>query len=198
MNADGKKEKDSGYLSVKEQAYAGLVASGVEEKLAWAQLSGRSVPTDADRKGVSRMSHNVRVQEEILRIRREAEKLAGGTVMSVAEKRQFLALVKRTPLGEIDETNPICIEMKRTKPHKAADPDALEQAELWETETVKKPCPLRAIDLDNKMAGVYAEDQRADAEKDLALELMARIRAGKPSVPPVVVPEVQPQPQPTQ
>jgi hypothetical protein len=58
-------------------------------------------------------------------------------VMSLREKRLFLAAVVRTPIGEVDENSPLCQYFQRTK------------AGLRVTMVDK----LRALELDAKLAG---------------------------------------------
>lgn len=72
-------------------------------------------------------------------------------LMSVAERRAFLAAIVRTPVGQVQEGSPLAEEMKM---------DAKGSI------SVKMPCKLRAIELDAKLAGELTPER----EKDKALE----------------------------
>lgn len=58
-------------------------------------------------------------------------------VLSLEEKREYFARVVRTPLSEIDETSDLAAEVRDTADGKI----------------VKSVCKMRAIELDNKLAG---------------------------------------------
>ena len=143
-------------LGSKYQAYAEAVAGGSPELDAY-RRAFPSASVVAARKGVARMSQNVAVCEEIQRIRKAAELLAGGAVLSLMEKRLYLAGVVRTPLGEVNASSIYCTEMIRSRLNPAAvtsrELAEPEQGEFWVTEKVKKPCPLAAIRLDAELAG---------------------------------------------
>lgn len=92
-----------------------------------------------------------------------------GALMTLLEKRKFLALIVRTPCGHIDENSPL--------------------AQLVEYETlrgvkggrslvkIKMPDKLRAIELDAKLAGEFTE--KVEVKADGLAELLTAIRSGK-------------------
>jgi hypothetical protein len=59
-----------------------------------------------------------------------------GAVMSLREKRLFLAEIVRTPIGKVDESSPLCQGFRRTDTGL----------------TVTMPDKLQAIELDAKLA----------------------------------------------
>jgi len=61
--------------------------------------------------------------------------------MSYAEKRAYLARVKRTPVGEVDETSDLAQEVK------------YEEGPNGSRKTVKMVSKQAAIEIDNRMAG---------------------------------------------
>lgn len=67
------------------------------------------------------------------------------TLLTVAERRAFLAMVVRTPLSEIDENSPLCQSFKVTK------------NEFGGSTEYKMVDKLRASELDAKMAGELVE-----------------------------------------
>lgn len=63
------------------------------------------------------------------------------TLLTLEEKRQFLADVLRTPVGEVDESSPLCQSVKWSEAGKE----------------IKMPCKLKAIAQDNDLAGEGSE-----------------------------------------
>lgn len=145
-------------LKPEQLKYAELVAQGESPAAAYGMAFGGGEPMkpEAKRKGASRMSQNVTVQAEIARIRSEAEKMLGGAVMTLAMKRAFLFRVMNTPISEIGPDSVLCAEVTVSEPYKKGDGD---QMELWEVKKIKKPDPLRAMEIDAKLAGEFAEDK---------------------------------------
>jgi len=72
---------------------------------------------------------------------------ADDTTLSLLEKRRFLARIVRTPLLSIDPNHPnhkdgdLLLKYKNTT------------TELGGTEEIVKHCPLKAIEIDNKLSG---------------------------------------------
>jgi len=89
---------------------------------------------DSARSSSADLLANPSIQEEIKRIRGLVEQDA---VLSVEEKRKFLASAVRTPLSEMDTDNPLATEYTITK-------DGIK---------VKAFSKEKAIEIDNKMAG---------------------------------------------
>lgn len=127
-----------------------------------------------DRGAASRLSAKVNVTARITELQSLA---ADDTVMSIAEKRKFLADIKRTPIGEIDEMSPLCQEWTyeqaggpRGRLKRGDDDEGNEEYEEERQRVkVKMPDKLRAIQLDNDLAVDGAE-----AGKNKAIEIIFR------------------------
>jgi len=104
---------------------------------AYAAAYPKACQTSAETGG-SRLMQKLEIQAEITKLRGEADALGGSAVMTLLEKRAFLAAIVRTPVGSVQADSPLAEEMKT---------DA--KGGL----TVKLPCKLRAIELDSKLAG---------------------------------------------
>lgn len=94
---------------------------------------------------------------------------ATASVMTVQEKREFFARIKRVPLAKIDPNDPndpnadlILSLDRKTLEGNEKNPEA------WIVEKFKKLDPLKAIDLDNKLSG---DDPEATAMQALATAL---------------------------
>lgn len=84
----------------------------------------------------------LRVEE----IRKElAPEMKKGMVLSMQEKRAFLALVVRTAIGDIDQLSPLCQQWKEITTEHGGSVE------------YKMPDKLRAIELDAKLAGELVE-----------------------------------------
>lgn len=94
----------------KHERFCQLVATdGKSDLLAYQEAMQCSY--DAAQSSAYRLRENVGVVERI----RELQTLAAsGKVLSLAEKREFLASVVRTPVGEVTEKSPLCQSFKLT------------------------------------------------------------------------------------
>jgi hypothetical protein len=137
-----------------------LVASGMDAPDAYREACSPGCKDFAAWKGAKRLSSNVQCMDEISRLRELANVSAGGAIATLRECQEFLTKVLRVPLGELDETHPIVSKLKRTKPWKDKGGDG-EQLELFITEEITKPDPLKAIELLGKFGGWFVEDQNA-------------------------------------
>jgi hypothetical protein len=94
---------------------------------------------------------------------------AGESVMTIEEKRRFLARIVRVPLIKIDPTDPDDPNADLIKKTKRRVVEGNEQdPEAWIHDELEKYDALRAIDEDNKLAG---DDPASKAITDLALAL---------------------------
>lgn len=99
-------------------------------------------------------------------VRREASK---GSVLTVEEKREFLARIVRVPLIAINPADPHDPNADLIKKAKRKTTEGNEQEpEAWIYDEVEKYDALRAIDEDNKLAG---DDPASKAITDLAAAL---------------------------
>ena len=112
--------------------------------------------TEAYRKGHPKASARVCENEgSLLRKEREVamryewmqKQVEAETFLTVAEKRNFLALAVRTPIGEIDETHVLCQSLKRKRLAGRDDEDG------WEVEEIKAVDKIASIKVDNEMDG---------------------------------------------
>ena len=99
---------------------------------------------EAARANAVRLIAQDSVIKEIKRLQDLADE---GNVLSIREKREFLAAAIRTPISEIDENNPLATEITRTF------------GENGSSEKIKTFSKEKAIELDNKMAGHYEPEQ---------------------------------------
>lgn len=116
---------------------------------------------EAARRNGSRLLTKADVEAEIARMRRKAEEKSGSAVLTLAEKRKFLARVVRADLaaGDIDGDLLQSVDFERRQ-----DGREIEKQRVCDK--------LGAIKLDNDMAG---EGSEAEANGALAA-LMGRIR----------------------
>lgn len=147
----------------KHEKFAQAVAKNENPANTYQNLYGVSEKSSAE--CASRLTRNGKVSARIdeLRSRAEqlltdslqkrAEKLADidfGTVLSIAEKRAFLAAVVRTPLGKLDAMSPLIHSLETTGD---TGPDAKD----FPINKLKAHDKLRAIELDSKLAGELTE-----------------------------------------
>lgn len=144
-------------LSVKHQKFAERVAAGDTPPKAYKAAYPKASAVSVDSLS-SKLTKNLKVKEEIVRLRHRIQESAGGTVLSEIEKRQFLADVVRTPVGKIDKDHPLCQSYKV-----AADG----------TVKIKTVDKIRALIVDNDLAG-----QGAQAGADKAIMSLADRVAG--------------------
>lgn len=67
-------------------------------------------------------------------------------ILSLKEKREYLASIVRTPVGEVNESSPLAQKVKRTS-------STNKNGQTFDTEEIELPGKLRAIELDAKLAG---------------------------------------------
>ena len=99
-------------------------------------------------------------------IREDARQQA---VLTLAEKRAFLASVVRTPIGEVDEKSTLCQEIS----------DEEDPATGRSRRRVKMPDKLKAIDLDAKLSGELKPETQPVA--DALAQIMDQIRNSTPN-----------------
>ena len=131
-------------------------AEGIAQGLSQAEAYRAAYPKCSRAAAASnspRLMGNDGVQAEIKRIRRAAEVLMGGCVLTLAMKRQFLYEVVTTAPGTITEKSHLCQEFTRSRAASGGRIDAGE----WVTEKVKLPDKIRAILADNDLAGESAD-----------------------------------------
>ncbi len=132
-------------LSGPHQKFCNGIVSGLNATEAYAAAYPRA-KRDACRKHAARLMTNGGIKAEIARQRAAAEKLAGSSVMTMIEKRQFFARIARAAPSELPMNSDLWQSIKHTK-------DGTE---------CRLPDKLGAMKLDNDLEGVGAE---AEANK---------------------------------
>lgn len=91
-----------------------------------------------------------------------AARAAEDSILSVMEKRRFLARIVRTPLARLDPRNPDDPNGDLVKSY------ALNEGETSRSERIEKLDPLKAIEIDNTLSG-------DDGQKDMAALLTSAL-----------------------
>jgi hypothetical protein len=120
-------------------------------RAAYPRASGASAESAA-----SRLLKNVQVKSEVDRIRAAADEKAGSAVLTLIEKRIFLARVVRAPVANLPEDSDLWNSVKHTA----------------EGTEFRLPDKLRAIALDDDLAGAGSQAGATDA----IAELLERVR----------------------
>jgi len=140
-------------------------AQGVAQGLCQADAYQAAYPR-SNRKSAStnggRLLRRDDIQEEIRRLRNLAETLPGSPLLTIREKREFLARIIRAKVGALADEGP-------------DGPDA----DLWESVKItdrsseyKLPSKLMALKADNDLAG---DGEDAEKNSDALTELLARL-----------------------
>lgn len=148
-------------LSGPHQVFAEGIAKGLNQTEAYLLAYPKSAATSAPA-NAARLITNDKVAAEVQRIRREAEKLAGSAILSLVEKRTFLAQVVRADLSKAVPGN---LWNAVEKEGVRGDPDA-------EVVKIRLPDKLKAIEVDNDLASEGAMSGASDALSSL----LGRIR----------------------
>jgi len=135
-------------LSTQHSKFCLLMAGGnINQTMAYMECYPDST-YDSARRSASDLLTNPDIEPEIQRVKNLTET---SKVMSRTEKREFLADVKRTAVGDIDESSPLAQEVIRTvTTHR--------DGETSERKQIKMMGKQAAIDIDNKMQGHYEPD----------------------------------------
>lgn len=164
-------------LNARQRKFCELIVDGSSQARAYLDAGYQLSKPDYAWSHSSRLIRNGKIQAYIEELRKDAETSA---VCSLAEKRQFLAQIIRTPIGEVDENSPLAQE--KTVRH---------EGEGATVEKIKMMSKADAIKLDNQLAGHGVGDgrgvhinntvvnqtiQRTEEEQDAFLERKERIR----------------------
>ena len=126
------------------------IATGLNGTEAYLAAYPRSTRRAAE-PGASRLLRNAKVKAEIAKLRAEAAKVAGSAVLTLAEKRIFLAQVVRACVATLPHDSPLWVSVKKGK-------DGTEY---------RLPDKIAAIKLDNDLAGEGSEAGANDALGEL-------------------------------
>lgn len=148
-------------LSEKQRKFAEMVATGVAAVTAY-QRAGYAAKKEAAITCASRLLTNAKVKRYVRALRRKAvDESEEGAVLTLVEKRRWLARVVRTPLSHVTEESDLCQEHTVTT------------TEAGGSEKIKMPCKLRAMELDAKLAGELrdkAEEEKKTPEDEMTSE----------------------------
>lgn len=119
--------------------------------------AGYKVSRDIARKNATRLAKSPQVKAYTEAVRAAA---ATDAVLSLEEKRLFCASIVRTPITALrpdDPSDPKNVLIKKWVRRYSTEGSG-EDAREYCTETLEKLCPLKAIDLDNKLSGDSPDD----------------------------------------
>ena len=137
-------------MTASQQKFAEGVASGLPAVRAYMIAYPKAKESGAHA-SASKSLKNPKIASEIDRIRKRTQEVGGGAVLTLLEKRLFLAAVVRCKIAEVPNDSPLWQSIKHSK-------DGVEY---------KLPDKLRAIQQDNDLAGEGAESQKSQALLDL-------------------------------
>jgi hypothetical protein len=142
-------------LTGPQQKFCEGVVSGLNGTEAYASAYPRATRSAA-RAQAARLLTKPSIQQEIARMRNKAEEMAGSAVMTLKEKREFLARLVRSQVGRLPGDSDLWNSIKTTE---------------IGTE-YRLPDKLKAIELDNDLAGEGSEAEGQDALAQLLERVM--------------------------
>lgn len=148
-------------LSGPQRKFCERIVSGDTGEAAWRKAYPKASPAAA-RASASEALTKDNIKAEIQHLRDKADLIAGSGVLTLAEKRKFLAEVVKTPVGKVSKDSQLAQEVR-------VDEKSM---------TIKMPCKLKALELDAKLAGEFDEDKTKAKEADALTALMQRIAGG--------------------
>ena len=159
----------------RHQHFAELILKGYIQSDAYIEACGgkRQITRESACKGGNRVLERPDVTAYIDAMRKQS---STGAVLTLTEKREFLARVIRTPLTTInphDPRDPNRDLVRKVKRRFLAKKEGDERVE-YIVEDMEKLDPLKAIELDNKLSG---NDPETNTMKQLS-EILAGIAAG--------------------
>ncbi len=157
----------------RHQRFADRVLAG--DSLTDAYLTaGYKASRDAARKNAKRLRDRTDVTAYIEAVQQQA---AEGAVASLRYKREFLFQIMDTPLMDIDPHDPERKHGRLLKKYKRS------ASETGESEEIEKLDPLKAIALDNELAGHKAPEKHEHTTDDALGAILADIAANAHTAP---------------
>lgn len=153
-------------LKARQERFAQLVAQGIPLGRAYEEAGYRSRGHSAYVNSASLFQHPD-VKARVAEIRELADGL-GTTLLTILEKRVFLAELIRTPVGSIGPDSRLCqefyekVKLQGQHKHGKARP---KEGDLILRRRVRIWDKLRAIELDSKLAG-HLPKEEAEPEKE--------------------------------
>ena len=151
------------HLSGPQRKFCEGIVKGLNQTEAYRAAYPKSSDESA-RRAASLLMTNIDVTAEIAALRAKGDEKAGSAVLTHAEKREYIARLLRTPIGDIDHTSDLCQERTYTV---GKDEDSVK---------VKMPDKLRAIEIDNKMTG----GEGGGGFEEIQIIMRRMIRPGSP------------------
>ena len=144
------KRKTDRNLSAQQKKFIDGILDGLSQKDAYLAAYPNSSEKAAESNSV-RLIVKDKVRNEIKRLQKATET---AKTLTRQRKREFLASVVLTPVGEITEDSPLC-HKKRTRRIVSRGEDN----DDYEIEEIEMPSKLEAIKIDNQMAGDNEPDK---------------------------------------
>jgi hypothetical protein len=180
-------------LKARQEKFAQLVAQGISVERAYVEAGYKSRGHAANVNG-SALLQIPHVEARVAEIREMAASL-GDTLLTILEKRSFLAELVRTPAGMVGPDSKLCqdfYEKVQLRGKHKGDPTAgTEDGSVSLRRRVRMADKLRAIELDSKLAGHFpkagAEPVEAAGAGPLTVDLeairkiAARLRRASPA-----------------
>jgi hypothetical protein len=136
-------------LNPRQRKFAELAATGIPAGRAYEQAGYNAKSALVADSAAARLSANVKVAAYVREIRAAAaEQGKDDAILTIREKREYLARVVRTPIGDVTTDSDLCQEHART--------DGPESS----FEKFKMPGKLEAIKLDSLLAGELADPNK--------------------------------------
>jgi hypothetical protein len=151
-------------LTVRQEKFCELIAAGKSGTDAWLE-AGYEVSREVARRNASESLTNPVVEARIAELRKPQTQKA---LRKKEDNLRFLADVIGTAIEEITAASPLCVEYteeiigggNRGKLKRGNAPSGNETiGESILRRRVKKPCPLRAIEIYSKLLGHYEPDR---------------------------------------
>lgn len=133
-------------LNRRERKFCELVAAGTSQSIAYASAGYHPSTQESAEAASSRLAKKPRISEYIQALKKQHH-LAN--VLSLEEKRSFLADIKRTPVGTLSPDSPLVQEITETVGQDGSI-----------TRKIKGINKLQAMELDSKLAGDFYADRQ--------------------------------------
>ena len=132
-------------VSAKEMMVCQGIVDGMSNAQAYLAVFPTCSSVESASSSANRMLKKVKVKEYLEKLK---EELHDETVLSLQEKRKFLASVVRTPLDKVEIDSELCQEHTTKETKYGVD------------EVIKMPSKLEAIKIDNAMMGHNAPEKK--------------------------------------
>lgn len=151
-------------LTHRERQIAAAYASGLRGRECTAKAGGKHKTDDSARQAINRVLAHPAAREYVEDVLTKAtEQVEDDSVMSIIEKRRFLARIRRSHLAQLDPDDPDNKDGDLIKSY------SISESEGSTSRRIEKLDPLKAIQLDNELAG-HAQAKKVElaADDDLA------------------------------